>query len=193
MRMLTRSDTPVRYCLFDTAIGAVGMAWREEGVLRLQLPEASRAATERRLCGRSTGAIEAEPPREIEQAMADVRRYLVGERIDFCATAVDLAGVSAFHCRIYEVARRIRWGETTTYGALAGQAGCPDAARAVGQAMGRNPVPIIIPCHRVLASGGKAGGFSAFGGAATKERLLALEGVSLGGGVPLLPGLLPAH
>jgi methylated-DNA-[protein]-cysteine S-methyltransferase len=80
------------------------------------------------------------------------------------------------------------WGETNTYCALALRAGFPDAARAIGQAMGRNPVPIIVPCHRVLASGGKVGGFSAFGGAETKTRLLALEGVQLE--EPLLPGLL---
>ncbi len=101
---------------------------------------------------------------------------------------LDLTGVSDFHRQIYEKARGIGWGETSTYGALARQAGFPDAARAVGQAMGRNPIPIIIPCHRVLASGRKVGGFSAFGGADTKQRLLALEGVELG--EPMLPGLL---
>jgi methylated-DNA-[protein]-cysteine S-methyltransferase len=84
------------------------------------------------------------------------------------------------------------WGQTATYGELARQVGSPGAARAVGQAMGHNPVPIIIPCHRVLAAGRKIGGFSAYGGAVTKERLLALEGVHLGDGTPLLPGLLPA-
>ncbi len=116
---------------------------------------------------------------------------MAGERIDFSGIALDLAGVGPFHRSIYEALCRVGWGETTTYGALARQAGDVGASRAVGQAMGRNPIPIIIPCHRVLASGGKPGGFSAFGGAVTKQRLLALEGVHLDGGAPLLPGLLP--
>jgi methylated-DNA-[protein]-cysteine S-methyltransferase len=115
---------------------------------------------------------------------------MAGERIDFSAIMLDLAGVGPFHRGIYEALRRVGWGETTTYGALARQIGDPGASRAVGQAMGRNPIPVIIPCHRVLASGGKPGGFSAFGGAVTKQRLLALEGVHLDGGWPLLPGLL---
>ena len=142
MRLLTEADAPMRYRLIETPIGAVGVAWTERGLARLQLPERDRSATERRLCGRA--------------------------------------------------ARRVGWGETTTYGALARLAGFPDAARAVGQAMGRNPLPIIIPCHRVLAAGRRAGGFSSFGGADTKRRLLALEGVLLGDDAPLLPGLLGA-
>lgn len=191
MRTLTEADAPMHYCLFDTAIGAVGVAWSAHGVTRLQLPEASRNATERRLRGRSASAFECQPPPQIERAIDAVQRYMAGERVHFSDIRLDVTGVSPFHCSIYEALRRIGWGETTTYGALARQAGDPDAARAVGQAMGRNPVPVIIPCHRVLASGGKAGGFSAFGGAVTKQRLLGLEGVHLDGGAPLLPGLLP--
>jgi methylated-DNA-[protein]-cysteine S-methyltransferase len=190
MRALTEGDAPMRYCLFDTPIGPVGVAWRARRLSRLQLPEASRAATERRLRGRSATAMPDDPPPQIAGAIASIRSYLAGERIDFSAVALDLADVSPFHRRIYEALRRIGWGETTTYGALARQAGEPHAARAVGQAMGRNPLPIIIPCHRVLASGGKPGGFSAYGGAVTKQRLLELEGVRLGAeATPLLPGL----
>jgi methylated-DNA-[protein]-cysteine S-methyltransferase len=189
MRVLTQADAPMRYHLFGTGLGAIGVAWSERGLLRLQLPEATRGATERRLRGRSVSASAAEPPVPIRRAMAAIERYLSGERVDFAAVELDLAGVSAFHRQIYDAARRIAWGETTTYGALARKTGFPDAARAVGQAMGRNPIPIIIPCHRVLGSGGKVGGFSAFGGADTKQRLLALEGVHLG--EPLLPNLLP--
>jgi methylated-DNA-[protein]-cysteine S-methyltransferase len=124
--------------------------------------------------------------------MAAIERYFAGKSVDFTPLALDLAGVSDFHRRIYDAARAIGWGETATYGELAQRVGAPGAARAVGQAMGRNPVPIIIPCHRVLASGRKIGGFSAFGGAVTKSRLLALEGVHLDDGTPLLPGLLSA-
>jgi methylated-DNA-[protein]-cysteine S-methyltransferase len=124
--------------------------------------------------------------------MTAVERYAAGKRIDFSMLALDLQGVGDFHRQIYEAARRVGWGETVTYGELARRVGSPGAARAVGQAMGRNPIPLIIPCHRVLASGHKIGGFSAFGGAVTKTRLLALEGVHLDQGTPLLPGLLPA-
>jgi methylated-DNA-[protein]-cysteine S-methyltransferase len=123
--------------------------------------------------------------------IAQLEAYFAGERVDLSGVALDLGGVPAFHSDIYAVLRTLSWGVTATYGELARRVGAPGAARAVGQAMGRNPVPIIVPCHRVLAAGGKIGGFSAYGGALTKERLLALEGVHLGG-TPPLPGLLPA-
>jgi methylated-DNA-[protein]-cysteine S-methyltransferase len=190
MRTLTEADAPMHYCLFDTAIGAVGLAWSADGITRLQLPEAGRAATERRLRGRSASTVADQPPPQISRAIDAVQRYMAGERMDFSDIKLDLTGVGPFHRSIYEALRRVGWGETTTYGALARQDGDAGASRAVGQAMGRNPIPVIIPCHRVLASGGKPGGFSAFGGAVTKQRLLALEGVHLDGGAPLLPGLL---
>jgi methylated-DNA-[protein]-cysteine S-methyltransferase len=114
-------------------------------------------------------------------------RYFDGERIDFAGVALDLVGIGPFQRAIYDAARALAWGQTATYGDLARQEGSPGAPRAVGQAMGHNPVPIIIPCHRVLAAGRKIGGFSAYGGALTKQRLLAMEGVHLGG-TPLLPG-----
>ena len=189
MRMLTEADGCVRYCLFDTALGTVGVAWSERGLTRLQLPESTRGATERRLRGRSTDAGAGEPPPRIRQAMDSVERYLAGKSVDFSKVVLDLAGVGDFHRQIYEAARGVGWGETVTYGELARRVGSPGAARAVGQAMGRNPIPLIIPCHRVLASGRKIGGFSAFGGAVTKTRLLALEGVHLDDGTPLLPGM----
>lgn len=190
MRTLTEADAPMHYCLFDTAIGITGVAWSEQGLTRLQLPEAGRAATERRLRGHSASIAESQAPPQIARAIGAVQKYMAGERIDFSGIKLDLTGVGPFHRSIYEALCRVGWGETTTYGALARQTGDPGASRAVGQAMGRNPVPVIIPCHRVLASGGKPGGFSAFGGAITKQRLLALEGVHLYGGAPLLPGLL---
>ena len=177
-----------RYCLFDTAIGPCGIAWTEHGLTRLQLPESDRAATEKRLKSRSAmGSGPHVPPAPVAQAIAEVRRYMTGERVDFYATAVDLAGVAAFQRQLYEVLRSVGWGQTTTYGELARRLGLPDA-RDVGQAMGKNPVPVIIPCHRVLAAGNRIGGFSAPGGTFTKERLLALEGVRLDGGAPRLPG-----
>jgi methylated-DNA-[protein]-cysteine S-methyltransferase len=95
--------------------------------------------------------------------------------------------VPAFHRAVYAVARAIPPGETLTYGEVARRLGDPGSARAVGQALGRNPFAIIVPCHRVVAAGGATGGFSAHGGAATKRRILAIEGA--GGDAPTLPGI----
>jgi methylated-DNA-[protein]-cysteine S-methyltransferase len=178
--------------LFATRLGACGIAWSERGVTRLQLPERTPTATERRLRARPADDGAGVPPTSVRDAIALLERYFSGERIDFSPVALDLVGAGSFHRAIYDVARSLGWGQTATYGDLARQVGSPGAARAVGQAMGHNPVPVIIPCHRVLAAGRKIGGFSAPGGALTKERLLALEGVHLGSGTPLLPGLLPA-
>jgi methylated-DNA-[protein]-cysteine S-methyltransferase len=193
MRMLTEADRPPHYHLFDTSLGTVGVAWSARGLTRLQLPESTPGATERRLRGRSSDMSAGEPPPRIRQAIAAVESYLAGKRVDFSPLVLDLSGVGDFYRRIYEATRRLGWGETATYGELAQRVGSPGAARAVGQAMGRNPIPLIVPCHRVLASGRGIGGFSAFGGAVTKTRLLALEGVHLGDGTPPIPGLLPAR
>jgi methylated-DNA-[protein]-cysteine S-methyltransferase len=188
-----RAAIPPRrgYRLIETAIGTCGIAWSEQGVTRLQLAERDSRATERGL--RRDSEIAAQPPPEVERLVVQLQRYCAGEPVAFESALLDLGGVSAFHRRIYDAARCIGWGHTVTYGELARLAGSPEAARAVGQALGRNPIPIIIPCHRILASGGKIGGFSAFGGARTKERLLALEGVAPGSEAPLLPGLLPTR
>lgn len=166
------------YALFDTAIGRCGIAWSPQGLTRLQLPEADPAATEARLAQISRGRA-ATPPTALEPAIASVQRYCEGERVDFSPIALDFAASPAFHRRVYEAARAIAWGETVTYGELARRVGSPGAARAVGQALGRNPVAIIVPCHRVLAGGRKLGGFSAHGGVSLKVRLLTLEGVRL--------------
>ena len=178
------------YCLFETAIGACGVAWSDRGVTRLQLPEGSRSATECRLRGRGANASAGVPPAVVRAAIRLLERYFAGEQVDLSGVALDLRGVSPFHRQIYDAARALAWGKTATYGELAQRAGARDAARAVGQAMGKNPVPIIIPCHRVLAAGGKIGGFSAHGGPGTKRRLLTLEGVHLGQGTLPLPGLV---
>src|SRR5206468_116699 len=110
---------------------------------------------------------------------AEVRRYLAGERVDFSGVALDLEGTSPFHRKVYDAARSVGWGQTASYADLARIAGSPAAARAVGQALARNPVAIVVPCHRILASGGTLGGFTAYGGRCVKECLLALEGVQL--------------
>jgi len=184
--MAMRAEPRLHYCVFDTAMGACGAAWSAHGLARLRLPEADRAATERRL--RRTAAQRGDPPPAIAEVIADVRRYLAGERVDFSAVTVDFADVSPLHRRIYQAARAVGWGETVSYGELAARAGVAGEAQEVGQAMAHNPVVIVVPCHRVLAAGRKLGGFSAYGGTFTKGRLLELEGVWLGDDAPRLPG-----
>ena len=182
--------TSAHHHVFDTTIGPCGVAWNARGLTAVQLPEKDRAATERRLAAKAGSIGAAEPPPWVAAVVADIKRYLAGEPVDFSAVAIDLGALDPFRQRLYETMRSLAWGETTTYGELARQLGSTDweGARDVGEAMGRNPVPVVIPCHRVLAAGGKLGGFSAHGGAKTKAKLLALEGVHLDGG-PRLPGL----
>jgi methylated-DNA-[protein]-cysteine S-methyltransferase len=186
-------DRAIHHILFPTAIGPCGVAWSEHGLVALALPERDEAATEKRLRAKSRSAGSAEPPAEIAQAIALIQRYCAGERIDFAAVPLDLSGIDPERRRVYECMRGLRFGETTTYGALAKATGAPaedwEAAQKIGAAMGRNPLPLVVPCHRVLAARGKPGGFSAYGGTATKAKLLALEGVRLPGAAPRLPGL----
>lgn len=182
------SESGTGYCLFETPFGVCGIAWTAEGVSRFQLPEARDTATRERLI-RRTGGVEREPPPDIADVIERVRRAMSGETTDFSSVRVDLAGVPAFNKRIYALLRQVGWGETVTYGDLADRAGQKGAAQAVGQAMGSNPVPVIIPCHRVLAANRKPGGFSAPGGLDTKQLLLEREGVGIASKTPLLPGL----
>jgi len=187
---MTTEAASVHHHIFDTAIGPCGVAWTARGLTAVQLPEKDRDATERRLVAKAASAGAADPPPRVAAVVADIKRYLAGEPVDFSAVAVDLSGLDPFRQKLYETMRSLAWGHTTTYGELARQLGSTDweGAREVGEAMGRNPVPVVIPCHRVLAAGGKLGGFSAPGGAATKAKLLALEGVHLDGAAPRLPG-----
>jgi methylated-DNA-[protein]-cysteine S-methyltransferase len=173
------------YLIFETAGGFCGIAWNDVGITRFQLPTRSAKATERMLLRRTPGATPSEPTPEIAEAVATVRAYFEGEETDFSKFRVDLGEQEPLVERIYAAARQIGWGRTTTYGALARQLGAgPEAARDVGRAMARNPVALIIPCHRVLAAGGKIGGFSAPGGASAKIRMLALERVNVGPAPP---------
>jgi methylated-DNA-[protein]-cysteine S-methyltransferase len=171
------------FTLFDTALGPVGIAWSERGVAGVQLPETSARATRARLLLRFPGASEAtrgfasrEPPPAVAGACEGIAALLAGEPRDLAGVALDLAGVEPFALRVYELVRGIPPGRTLSYGELAKQLGASGEARAVGEALARNPVPLLVPCHRVLAAGGRLGGFSAPGGVATKRRLLALEG-----------------
>ena len=137
------------YCVFDCGFGPVGIAWSGKGVCRLQLPEATPAATERRLLGPGIGAVKSKPPPYVERLVADVRRYFAGERVDFADVKLDLTGVSTFHQKIYEAALRVGWGETTTYGALAKAAGFPGRRSRRWPSHGPQPDPAhhsVPPC-----------------------------------------------
>jgi methylated-DNA-[protein]-cysteine S-methyltransferase len=180
----------IGYALFETAIGACAIAWSDAGVVALQLPEADEKRTRARLLKRWPHAQEEAPPLGVERAIGGIVGLLSGKAADQGAVALDTVAldtvaldmerVPGFDRQVYEVARTIAPGETLTYGDIAARLGDPAAAREVGQALGRNPFAIIVPCHRVVAAGGKTGGFSANGGVDTKLRLLEIERARLG-------------
>lgn len=163
------------FTLFPTPIGACAIVWNQRGILSLQLPEGTEAALRARVHDRFQEANESHPDRRISTAIHAVVSLLEGESTDLSALELDMHDVPPFHRRVYELARTIPFGATLSYGELAARLGCPKAARAVGQALGRNPFALIVPCHRVLAATGKLTGFSAYGGLVTKRRLLELE------------------
>jgi len=175
------SNVSVGALVFETALGFVGIAWGEKGLTRLCLFQSEREQVERRL-QKLDLAVDAqqEMPDWVVALVRNVKTYAIGEEVDFTSVPVDLAGIDDFRLAIYDAARRLQFGETTTYGELAKRAGQGGLPRETGQALGANPVPLVIPCHRVLAAGGKIGGFSAPGGSTTKAKMLALEGVTVG-------------
>ncbi|MFL6139517.1 MAG: methylated-DNA--[protein]-cysteine S-methyltransferase [Frankiaceae bacterium] len=163
------------FVLFDTAIGRCGLVWGERGITAVHLPEPDERATRARIRRLFPGAREGSPPAEVERARGAIVALLAGRRSDLSAIELDMERVPAFHRKVYEAARTIPPGQTLTYGAIAERIGSPGSARAVGQALGRNPFAIVVPCHRVVAAGGRTGGFSASGGVATKLRMLDIE------------------
>ena len=174
------SQAEQSYCVFEVAGGCCGIAWNSAGITRLCLPSRNASAATQMLLRRVPGSVAAAPPPEIAATIAAVQRYFRGDTVDFSGVRLELGGQGDFYKRIYQALRRVGWGQTTTYGALARELGAgPEAARDVGEAMARNPIPLLVPCHRVLAAGGKVGGFSAPGGAATKIRMLELEGTRI--------------
>ena len=164
------------FALFETPIGTCAIAWSGRGIVGVQLPETHEHETRTRVCSRFPEAQEAPPPPGVQRAIDAIRSLLQGEAGDLSTVTLDMDGVAAFDRQVYEMARTIPPGVTRTYGEIAESLGARGSARAVGQALGRNPFAIVVPCHRVLAAGGKAGGFSARGGVSTKLRLLSIEG-----------------
>ncbi|GAB3470517.1 methylated-DNA--[protein]-cysteine S-methyltransferase [Polaromonas eurypsychrophila] len=177
---MSAATPTVFFALFDTAVGACGIAWGDAGICGMQLPEADAAQTRVRMGQRFPAAAEAAPGEAVQVAIGGIRAMLRGEAHALDAIVFDMRGVPAFYQRVYAVARAIPPGQTLTYGEVAARLGEPGAARAVGQALGRNPFAPVVPCHRVLAAGDKPGGFSASGGIRTKLRLLIIEGAMRG-------------
>ena len=169
------------FALFDTAIGPCGIVWGGRGIAGLQLPEPSEAKARTRLLRRFPGAAETAPPPEIQHAIRLIVALLRGETADLSEIALDLGRVPPFERKVYEIARKIPPGATLTYGEIASRLGDKLLARDVGHALGKKPFPIVVPCHRVVAAGGKAGGFSARGGVGTKLKMLAIEGAAANG------------
>ena len=166
------------YHLFETAHGHAAIAWNARGVTSFRLPASTAEETRRSLLRRLPDVVETVPPERAVALVQAIKLYFEGERIDFGDVALDLGRQEPLFTRIYDLVRKLGWGETMTYGAVAKALGeGPEVARDVGQAMARNPIPLIIPCHRVLAAGGKIGGFSAPGGSNAKARMLEMEGV----------------
>ncbi len=171
------------FVLFDTAVGHCAIAWGPLGITGVQLPETDEAATRERMHSRFPGVAESAPPAPVTQAIDKLVAMLSGAPVipaDLSDIELDMSATPPFHQRVYAVARRMVPGETMTYGEMARLLGEPGAARAVGQALGHNPFAPIVPCHRILAADGRAGGFSADGGVRTKLHLLEIEHAQFG-------------
>ncbi len=169
-------DAAAGHCLFDTDFGRAGLAWSDRGLTAVQLPESSDAQTVERLRRHGPARL---PPPSVAAAIEQLQRHLAHGREDLTGIALDLRAVPPFYEKVYERVRKVAPGEVVSYGELARDLGSPALSRAVGQAMAKNPFLLVVPCHRVTAAGGAAGGFSAHGGLRTKARLLAREGASL--------------
>jgi methylated-DNA-[protein]-cysteine S-methyltransferase len=164
------------FAIFETAIGPCAIAWGDRGIVGVQLPEGSEQKTRARIIRRFPGCREMPPTPDVQQTINNILALLAGEAVDLSGVALDMNAVPAFNRRVYDVARTIQPGTTISYGEITARLNEPrQVARDVGQALGQNPFPIIVPCHRVLAANGKMGGFSAPGGVTTKLRLLSIE------------------
>jgi len=171
--------TDQHFCLFDTPIGVCGIEWGPRGINGMQLPMGDEAKTRARIRQRRADSVETAPTEEVKVAIGRVVDLLAGKPDDLTDIPLDLDDVPAFNRGVYDIARSIPPGKTLTYGDIAKKLGGVELSRDVGQALGRNPCPIVVPCHRVLAAGNKPGGFSARGGVETKLKMLAIEGAAV--------------
>jgi methylated-DNA-[protein]-cysteine S-methyltransferase len=187
--MKATMNDALNFTLFQTAIGRCGVVWSGRGIAGVQIAGKSEQSARAHIMRRYPGAQEAPAPPNVEGVIADIVALLNGEPKELSNVRLDLDGVPDFNRRVYDVARTIRPGETLSYGEIAARLGDRNLARDVAQALSQNPFPIIVPCHRVLAAGGKMGGFSAPGGVRTKLRMLSIEGAQHG--APMLFDRLP--
>jgi methylated-DNA-[protein]-cysteine S-methyltransferase len=164
------------FAIFDSAIGPCGILWGKRGITGVQLPMGNEDKTRKRIQQRNGDIAEAEPTPQVQSAIEAIVELLAGKPNDLSTVVLDLDGVPEFNRGVYEIARTIPPGKTLSYGDIAKRLGGVELSRDVGQALGRNPCPIVVPCHRVLAAGGKPGGFSGNGGVVTKLKMLAIEG-----------------
>jgi methylated-DNA-[protein]-cysteine S-methyltransferase len=176
---MEQAMTGQHFAIFDTAIGPCGIVWGERGITGVQLPMGTEEKTRKRIHQRNGDVTEAEPPAEMQHAIDGMIELLAGKPNDLADVVLDLDGVPEFNRGVYDIARKIPPGKTMTYGDIAKKLGGVELSRDVGQALGRNPCPIVVPCHRVLAAGNKPGGFSANGGVVTKLKMLAIEGAAV--------------
>jgi len=177
--------TSPAFALFESPIGDCAVVWSERALIGVYLPEADAQTLRARIARRFHGAVETPPPADVQRAVDAIGELLHGGDNDLRSVEIDMSRLPEFNQQVYAIARTIPPGRTRTYGDIAAELGDPLLARAVGQALGANPFPIVVPCHRVMAAGGKSGGFSAPGGLVTKLKLLEIEGAPLGGS----PGL----
>ena len=142
------------YSIFDSTVGRCGIAWGGSGILGVQLPEAREIETRRRMLRQYPDARDLAPPPMVEIAIDGIAALLRGKPCDFSDVVLDMNGMPPFNRRVYEYARTIPRGQTITFAELAKRLGASGAGHAVGQAIGRNPFTILVPCHRVLAADG---------------------------------------
>lgn len=171
--------TDIQFALFDTVLGRCGIAWAASGIVAVQLPQPDEKQTRVRIAQRYGAIEEAAPPARVQDAIERIVELLQGKPIDLTTIDLDLHDSPEFNRSVYDIARKIPPGKTLTYGDIAKQLGGVELSRNVGTALGQNPCPIVVPCHRVLAAGGKPGGFSANGGVVTKLKMLAIEGAAV--------------
>ena len=159
----------MHHAYLETALGDIGLGWTDRGLARLALPGANLPNL------LSRWGHPAEPPAMLHPLIERILAYARGDQVEFDDIELDMGIVPEFHRLCYADIRLLKWGQTTTYGAIARRLGDGNQSRAVGQAMGANPIPLIVPCHRVLGADGKAGGFSGPGGVPFKMRMLEIE------------------
>ena len=168
---MSKENGALTFMIFETSLGWVGVVGSTAGIKKVILPLKSKEAVLGLIAG--TGCqVENQSNGNLVDITDRIRRYFDGEPVDF-EDKLDLSGTTRFQQDVWRMTRNIPRGETRSYGWVASQLGMPKAARAVGQALGRNPVPIVVPCHRVVGGDGRLVGFG--GGLKVKKFLLQLE------------------